>query len=488
MSETATKEYNAIYANGHFEQIELGNIINKGGAEGKIYAVNGKEKFVAKIFHSKQKSSSNRKKLEAMLHNPPIFPPAVKDGVEYVQIAWPEAILEDSESFCVGYLMPLIDMKKAVSLDHLMQKAIRKKLDLSEKYAYRIFAAYNLASMATALHKSGHYIVDLKPSNVYVYKETMMIAMLDCDGFSIKGEYNNRFPAEFVSEEYIYPEGMEQGCDEMGEEQDKFALSVIIFKLLNNGIHPFSGVPKKNNATMLTIQERIEQYKYAYGIWPDTYQAPHPYSIHEYFDKKTMELFERAFVKDQKRPSAKEWKDHIWTILHSLKKCKKDHNHVFFTAKGCGLCIAEEKFKGNISSIQKQMDAPQTLRGLEFKELSTEFVKKNKEERIAQNNKIKAMAVSGVVVYMLLFSFLYKIFDNFKETISSTGIGFQALIATLIMIGINKSLKFLEEKIELFKNKALIEMLQIYAIVCIIITIISINSISTEFFSLTPQP
>ena len=37
---------------------------------------------------------------------------------------------------------------------------------------------------------------------------------------------------------------MDLGCDEMGEEQDKFALAVMIFKLLNNGIHPFSGVPR----------------------------------------------------------------------------------------------------------------------------------------------------------------------------------------------------------------------------------------------------
>ena len=175
--------------------------------------------------------------------------------------------MEDENGFCVGYIMPMINMDNAVSLDHLMQKAIRKKLGLPEKYAYRVFAAYNVAAMVAAMHKCGHYIVDLKPSNVSVYKETMMVAMVDCDGFSIKGENNNRYPAEFVSEEYIYPEGMDLGCDEMGEEQDKFALAVMIFKLLNNGIHPFSGVPRKNDSAMLTIQNRIEEYHYAYGLW-----------------------------------------------------------------------------------------------------------------------------------------------------------------------------------------------------------------------------
>ena len=79
------------------------------------------------------------------------------------------------------YLMPLINMREAVSLDHLMQKAIRKKLKLSEKYAYRIFAAYNVASMVTSLHKCGHYIVDLKPSNVSVYKENTNLAIYWAD-------------------------------------------------------------------------------------------------------------------------------------------------------------------------------------------------------------------------------------------------------------------------------------------------------------------
>lgn len=109
----------------------------------------------------------------------------------------------------------------------------------------------------------------------------------------------------------------------MGEEQDKFALAVIIFKLLNNGIHPFSGVPRKADSEMLTIQNRIEKYHYAYGLWPDAYQAPHPYSLHEYFDKETLELFERAFTKGGDRPSAYEWQEHLWKLMHSLKQCKK---------------------------------------------------------------------------------------------------------------------------------------------------------------------
>lgn len=242
--DTAQLQVNAIFADRHFERLTLGKLLNKGGAAGKIYEIVGQPAKVAKIFHERQKSNTNRLKLEAMVVNNPNIPSVRAGGVEYVQIAWPEAVLEDDEGYCVGYLMPFINTAEAVSLDHLMQGAVRAKLGLSDKYEYRVMAAYNVALMVASLHKYGHYIIDLKPANVSIYKKTMTVAMFDCDGFSIQGE-QARFPAEFVSEEYIYPEGMAQSCEDMGEEQDKFALAVIIFKLLNNGIHPFSGVAKK---------------------------------------------------------------------------------------------------------------------------------------------------------------------------------------------------------------------------------------------------
>ena len=484
MENTEPVFYNAIYGDGHFEKVRLGPLINKGGAAGKIYLNQNHPNSVIKIFHKRSKSSSNRQKLEAMLLNRPVFPPALKDGVEYVQIAWPEAILEDEAGFCVGFTMPLINMSEAVSLDHLMQKAIRKKLQLSEKYAYRIYAAYNVTSMVAALHKCGHYIVDLKPSNVSVYKETMMVAMVDCDGFSIQGE-KNRYPAEFVSEEYIYPEGMELSCEEMGEEQDKFALAVIIFKLLNNGIHPFSGVPRKNDGDMLTIQNRIEQYHYAYGLWPDIYQAPHPYSLHEYFDKKTLELFERPFVKGQNRPTAKEWQDHLWHLLHNMKTCKKNPNHVYFTSKGCGQCIAEERFLGTIKDIRKQKETPQKIRGMEISSLSVENLQKNKEEKALENHKIKNISLAAISAYMLFFTFLYKMLSPMSESIINLGIGLQAIITTLIMLGINKIFKVYAEKVPLLQNKALTQMLQVYALICIIIALVSINDIPQNLLSLT---
>jgi len=482
MNQPETICYNAIYSDGHFEKEKLGEVLNKGGAAGKIYRDLSHPQLVAKIFHTKSQSSSNRQKLEAMLHNRPNIPPIEHDGCSYVQIAWPEAVLEDDEGFCVGYLMPLINTDEAVSLDHLMQKAVRRKIGLSEKYSNRLYAAYNVASMVAALHKCGHYIVDLKPANVSVYKKNMLVAMFDCDGFSICGE-NARYPAEFVSEEYIYPEGMNQNCADMGEEQDKFALAVIIFKLLNNGIHPFSGTPRKNNAEMLTIQTRIERYHYAYGLWPDTYQAPHPYSLHEYFDKKTLEMFDRAFLKDRKRPTAKEWQEHLESLFRNLKTCKKNPDHVYFTAKGCGLCAIEDKFKQNMSAVREEKEMPVKIRGMSLSELSNEKNEQIKKEKQLAFIRLNKLTAAGIAAYLVFWGCLSFILEPFAASLTAYGFALQILVSALIIRGLYALAAYAAAKLPLLKNPAILNMLKIYAVINIIITLILLNNLSLSTFA-----
>lgn len=481
---TDNTQYLALYPDGHHETVVLGELLNKGGASGKIYRDTTHEKSVAKIYHDRNKSETNRKKLEAMLQNRPDIPTRKFKGEEYIQIAWPTALLEDSQGYCVGYLMPLIDTEKAISLDYLMQKAVRKKLGITENYADRVCAAFNITTVVAALHACGHYIVDLKPSNVSVYKETMLMAMFDCDGFSIKGEQGARYPAEYVSEEYIYPEGMTQTCEQMGEEQDKFALAVIIFKLLNEGIHPFSGTPRKKG-DMLSLQERIAQYHYAYGIWADEYQKPHPYSIHDYFDKTTMNLFERAFTKGNERPSALEWQNHLDYLYNHMEKCKKNPNHAYFTAKGCGLCMLDEKIKAEMKEYKKQQAEPVKVRGVEVAKIASgeNSVKaKIKKEQTRKDTKYYAFAAG----YFLFFSALIKMISPFSETFRSIGIFPQLILIVLCIHGINRWELKLYQSLPENINRSWVSMLHIYAVICLIIAFISVNNLSLDI--LMPPP
>lgn len=490
MGETAMTALNetflALYPDGHHEKVLLGELLNKGGAAGKIYRDASHEHSVAKIFHEKERSGTNRQKLEAMLLNRPDIPTITdNDGKEYFQITWPTALLEDSQGFCVGYLMPEIDTAEAVSLDHLIQKAVRQRLGLTERYLSRVFAAFNIATVVAKLHACGHYIIDLKPSNVYVYKKNQLVVAFDCDGFSIQGENGARYPAEFVSEEYIYPEGMNLTCKEMGEEQDKFALAVIIFKLLNEGIHPFSGTPRQTG-DMLSIQERIAGYHYAYGFWPDSYQMPNPYSIHDYLDKETMNLFERAFTKGSERPTALEWQSHLAYLLDHFKKCKKDKNHIYFTPKGCGLCIVAEKFKEQVQNYKKQQKEPETVRGLSIKELAVENLHKVKQEKEQMQNIRHYILYGLLAVYALFFTFLYKIVGIFKDVLLESGIFTQLILVVLGIIGINRFLAYMVPAMPDKKRQNILSMLQIYGYICILIAFVAVNGLPFDWLKLTP--
>ena len=476
MSDDVAKQYNAIYKDRSFERLTLGNLLNKGGAAGKIYEIVGKPKKVAKIFHERQKSNTNRLKLEAMVVNNPNIPSVEAKGVEYVQIAWPEAILEDDEGYCVGYLMPFIDTNAAVSLDHLMQSAVRSKLGLSDKYEYRVMAAYNVALMVASLHRYGHYIIDLKPSNVSIYKKTMTVAMFDCDGFSIRGE-EARFPAEFVSEEYIYPEGMSQTPFDMGEEQDKFALAVIIFKLLNNGIHPFSGVVKKNADSTLSIQERIEANHYAYGMWGDSYQGPHPYSTHTFLPQSTLKLFDRAFVKGQTRPTAEEWQAELDFLLKNAKRCKKNPNHVYFTNKGCGLCVADEKLKVNLRSIQEKKAEPKKIRGFEVNKLSLENLEKDKLQHFLNEKKARQITYFSIMFYSIFMTFWPRIMYGLKDDLKQIGVSIQLIVYILFLQLLHFVVKRFKRVLVKRVGSLTISALITYTYCCIIVAICLGNDI-----------
>ncbi len=134
--------------------------------------------------------------------------------------------------------MPFIDLSRADSLDTLLIKALRRHRGLPENYAYRLFAAQNAASMVTELHRLGHYVIDLKPQNLSVYKDNMYVAVVDCDGLSIDGGDGRRFPGHQFTDGYRCPEGARNNLEPsaLGEQQDRFALAVVLFQLLKSGI------------------------------------------------------------------------------------------------------------------------------------------------------------------------------------------------------------------------------------------------------------
>jgi DNA-binding helix-hairpin-helix protein with protein kinase domain len=274
-------------------RLVLGALIKSGGA-GSVYRVRDKPGVVAKLYHDDVDLPLYERKVTAMLALTPQLPDLSEGGKRYVQIAWPKALLRDARNRFVGYTMPAVDVAATSELECVLQEKQASRLGLPTGLGAKITLAANLSNVIAELHKQRHRVVDLKPVNLRFYPSSLYMAMLDCDGFSIQGQ-NERFEAPQFTVDYLAPEFQHGGLTAVGEEsQDRFALAVVVFQLLNFGIHPFTGRPA-NERVPTDIPSRIAARLYAYARTPNAQLSPSPVSGHEAMPAELRLLFDRAF-------------------------------------------------------------------------------------------------------------------------------------------------------------------------------------------------
>ncbi|EEG84560.1 hypothetical protein PROPEN_02922 [Proteus penneri ATCC 35198] len=253
--------------------------------------------------------------------------------------------------------------KNTIELEYILQERQAKAHGLPTGMGAKVSLAYNLCSLIDALHQQGHRIIDMKPLNLRFYKSSLYMSLLDCDGFSIQGE-NTRYPAGQFTVEYLAPEFQaKQTIPEAEEEwQDRFALAVIIFQLLNFGIHPFSGRPK-NDTVPTDIPRRIAGRFYGYGIKAHNLISPSVASGHKQLPDTLRTLFDKAFSgAPSLRPSAKTWATALYEYAQPEKQqmlvCQKDKNHQHFAGKACAACARQAQLQ-QVATTQKQNQTQQ---------------------------------------------------------------------------------------------------------------------------------
>ncbi|WP_332860305.1 hypothetical protein [Janthinobacterium svalbardensis] len=343
----------------------LGKLIKSGGA-GSVYLLPGAPAQVAKLYHPHLDRAANRRKLEAMLELSPELPDQLENGKRYVQIAWPQAAVFDGQGGFAGFVMPLLDMAQTAELEQIMQERQARAAGLPTGLGPKLTLAANLAAVIDALHQQQHYVVDLKPVNLRFYRDSLYIAMLDCDGFSIQG-HAERFPAEQFTADYLAPEFQRKGMPAGTEmAQDRFALAVIIFQLLNFGIHPYSGRP--GNAQVATdIPGRIRDGCYAYGVKRHKQLAPNATSGHALMPPELRAMFDRAFSQSpqSQRPSAADWAQLLRGYAQrsggKLTICAVNPEHQHFVGQGCAACARDKVIvaAGQASVQAQQMQLQQ---------------------------------------------------------------------------------------------------------------------------------
>lgn len=368
---------------GRERPLALGALLGEGAA-GRVHAIAGDPALAAKLYHPDRDLKALEVKIDLMLANPPRLPVLAHDGHDYPQIAWPVDKLRDDKGRFAGFLMPAIDLSRSTSLVNLLQRSSRRAEKLPEYYGYRVLVARNLAAVFVELHQAGHLMIDMKPANLRFYPGPSWMAVVDIDGFSIAGPATVRSPADQVSDEYVAPEGFGRRVETLDEAQDRFALAVIIFQLLNNGLHPFAGAATRPGQPSDT-QGRINAGLYPYGLTANPEAAPSALSLHESLPRDTRALFDRAFTRGGERPDAGAWRRNLDQLLEQIEPCaKKPAEHAHF-GLGCGFCAREARAVRLREADAKRSQAAAGER------------RRRNEQRLADRARARRQAIAGLV-------------------------------------------------------------------------------------------
>lgn len=304
-----------------------GPLLGRGG-EASIYTVSGRMDWAGKIYHNP--TDEHAGKLAAMLAAPPVPPP--QPG-QHVHIAWPMSRLLElgDDGRVIGYLMPRIE--NAHLIWEIYNPGVRREVCPHFHHGSLLRTACNLAAIVSTLHECGYVLGDLNESNVLVSPQAQ-VTLIDVDSFQTPA-HDRLYRCRVGRAEYTPPElqGVAFADVDRMPQHDVFALAVLIFQLLMQGIHPFAGRSTGGSGTD-SIASRIAagDWPYAWTRTVSTQPSPHappwfvlPPSVQELLRR----CFEDAHAEPDLRPSAAQWQHALEEAEHELTTCSVDARHVY---------------------------------------------------------------------------------------------------------------------------------------------------------------
>lgn len=318
--------------------LDLSSALGQGG-EARIYAVPQDEALVAKVYHKPQEAYAH--KLLAMLANPPENPIASQG----ISIAWPVDLLRtvDSSQRVVGFLMPRVKGMHSI-LEFYNPKTRRQKCPFFN-YRYLHRTARNLAAAVGALHARGYCVGDVNESNILV-SDTALVTLVDTDSFQVR-EPNSGvvYRCPVGKPEFTPPEiqGKSFGQLDRVPEHDLFGLAVLIFQLLMEGTHPFSGI-FRGTGDPPPYEARIKAGHFVYSRgrsvpYRSTPIAPPFEILHPTLQQLFVCCFEEGHVQPQMRPSAQTWQSALKEAENALVTCSSNNHHRYGNhMKACPWC------------------------------------------------------------------------------------------------------------------------------------------------------
>jgi DNA-binding helix-hairpin-helix protein with protein kinase domain len=309
----------------------LGRELGRGG-EGAVYEVLDKPELVAKVYHEPV-TEEKAEKLRQMC--------ALQNEKLLKLAAWVvETLHTPPHGKVAGFLMPKVNSGTAIH--ELYNPKSRRRHFPEADWRFLTRAAGNLARAFSVVHTHGHAIGDVNHGNVVIARDAT-VRLIDCDSYHLNAPEQS-FLCEVGVSTHTPPELQGKSLREIERtaNHDNFGLAVLIFQLLFMGRHPFSGTYL--GAGENTLENSIKEHRFAYGDDAEKRlmrqpPATLPLSV---VTARVANLFERAFLTVENRPSAREWIEALGELEENLRDCSVNSSHYYLSSlKKCPWCALE---------------------------------------------------------------------------------------------------------------------------------------------------
>ncbi len=319
------------------------------GGEARIFALPGDTGLCAKIYHLPTPAQAH--KLAAMLVNPPDDPMAAQG---MISIAWPVDLLRSPNSGqqFVGFLMPRVSGMRP--LFNVYNPVTRRKETPLFNYEYLHRAGRNIAAAVRGLHRRGYVLGDINESNILIDPNSALVTLVDTDSFQVRDPDTGAvYRCPVGKPEYTPPElqGKNFRLVDRLPEHDLFGLAVLIFQLLMEGAHPYSGI-YEGTGDPPPYQERIAAGHFTYDIGRPTPYRPMPYAPpYATLPPALQTLFARCFTEGHRdprtRPDAAAWVVALKDAEEALTTCADNPRHRYGNhLEDCPWCARAVKLGG----------------------------------------------------------------------------------------------------------------------------------------------
>ena len=404
----------AVFSDDKGRQVTLGQELGRGG-EATVYAIDGDQSLVAKIYH-RRLDAEKAEKLSRMVE--------LQSERLLRLAAWPVGTLRPrSANSVAGVLMRNVSRFKDIHLLYNTKSRLRE-FPAKANWRFLVHTAANVSRAFSVIHEHRHVIADVNQRNVKVSPESAIVSLIDCDSFQILS-HGRYFLCGVGVPEYTPPELQDKQFNSVirTPNHDNFGLAVLVFHLLFMGRHPFAG--KFLGRGDMPIEKAIEEYRFAFA--PDaqrTLMQPPPNCITlAHLSPEVRRLFVDAFAPggaNSGRPDATQWVVALDALGRQLKQCSASKVHTFFQSLSvCPWCQIEGQagvllFVGyavadggsgfrlelawaQIASVQSPGPGTQP----DFSQLAT-GVRATLEARVAGGKRRRKIAAVVLIVFVIL--------------------------------------------------------------------------------------